>query len=69
MTVKFEYKCNNCSKDYVEQRGVTEPQFFVDCESCKQGQFIEVNQIVIADTIEVVTIPVQETPTEDTTTE
>lgn len=52
MTVKFNYKCNYCTKEYVEQRGADEPQFTVDCEVCKQGEFIEVNQTVIADTVE-----------------
>jgi len=61
MTVKFEYKCNNCDKQYAEQRGAEEPQFIVDCEVCKQGQFIEVNQTVLADSIERYTI---EQPTE-----
>lgn len=63
MTVKYEYKCNNCGKDYAEQRGATEPQFFVDCESCKQGKFVEVAQTKISDSIEVVTVTVEE-PTE-----
>lgn len=57
MTVKFEYKCNYCTKEYIEQRAAEEPQFTVDCEVCKQGQFIEVNQIVISDTIERFTVP------------
>jgi len=52
MTVKFEYKCNYCTKEYIEQRGADESQFTVDCEVCKQGEFIEVNQTVISDTIE-----------------
>lgn len=65
MTVKFEYKCNYCTKEYVEQRGADEPQFIVDCEVCKQGEFIEVNHTVLADTIERYTVELpEEEPTE-----
>jgi hypothetical protein len=52
MTVKFEYKCDKCEFDYVEQRGKDEPQIFAKCHSCREGDLIETNQIVLADHVE-----------------
>jgi uncharacterized protein (DUF983 family) len=52
MTVKFEYKCNECGFDYLEQRGKDEPQIFVKCTFCKEGDFVETNQTILSDHIE-----------------
>jgi DNA-directed RNA polymerase subunit RPC12/RpoP len=53
MTVRYEYKCNKCGKDYVEQRGAQEPQFFSDCGKSDCPGYEEVGKTVIAETIEV----------------
>jgi len=52
MTIKFEYKCSKCGFDYLEQRGKDEPQIYVKCTFCKEGDFVETNQIVLSDHIE-----------------
>jgi len=42
MTIKYEYKCNACSHDYVEQRGNDEPNiFFSTCLKCNVGTYEE----------------------------
>lgn len=35
---RYEYKCDSCGRDYVEQRTAEEPQYFVDCHC--GGKFI-----------------------------
>jgi len=52
MTVKFEYKCDKCGFDYLEQRGKDEPQIFAKCTFCKEGDFVETNQTILSDHIE-----------------
>lgn len=39
---RYEYKCADCKKDYVEQRHLDEPQFFTHCQQCR-GIFELVN--------------------------
>lgn len=49
MTIKFEYKCNNCFHDYAEQRGNDEPNpYFTTCHSCGVGTYEETAQTVLA---------------------
>lgn len=49
MTIKFEYKCNNCEHDYIEQRGNDEPNpFFSVCHNCKIGTYVETNQVILS---------------------
>ncbi len=64
MTVKFEYKCNNCGNDYVEQRAADEPLFFLNCTNCKNGEHELVASTVISETVERVAAPVVELPVE-----
>lgn len=48
MTIKFEYKCNACSHDYIEQRGQDEPNpYFSTCHSCKIGIYEETFKTVL----------------------
>jgi hypothetical protein len=61
MTVKYEYKCNVCEKQYVEQRGAEEAQFFTDCAKSDGGTYELINETVLAPNIEVVSSPVTET--------
>ena len=37
---RYEYKCDTCSRDYIEQRTEEEPQYVTDCEC--SGKFIAV---------------------------
>jgi peptide subunit release factor 1 (eRF1) len=53
MTVRYEYKCSNCGHNYVEQRGASESQFFIDCNKGDGGTYELVNEIKLADEIEV----------------
>ena len=62
MTVKYEYKCNNCSNNYVEQRAANEPLFFLNCTKCNNGEHELVTSTVISETVERVSAPVQELP-------
>ena len=49
MTIKFEYKCDKCNNDYIEQRGNDEPNaYFTTCHSCHEGTYQEVAQTVLA---------------------
>ena len=57
MTVRYEYKSACCGHEYVEQRGADEPMFFPTCNSCGNGNYEIVNQIVLADAIEVSPAP------------
>ena len=58
MTVKFEYKCNNCSNDYIEQRAADEPLFVLNCTNCKNGEHELVASTVISETVERAEAPV-----------
>jgi putative FmdB family regulatory protein len=29
---RYEYKCEACNREYIEQRSVEDPQFFTECE-------------------------------------
>lgn len=50
MTTRYEYKCNGCSHDYIEQRGDDELNpFFVNCNSCKEGTYEEVSKVVLSE--------------------
>lgn len=50
MTIKYNYKCDNCSFNYIEQRGNDEPnQFFIQCQSCYAGNYIEISSEIIAE--------------------
>jgi uncharacterized protein (DUF983 family) len=69
MTVKFEYKCNNCSNEYVEQRAADEPLFFLNCMNCKNGENELVAETVISETVERVAAPEIELPLEPEVTE
>lgn len=33
-TIKYEYKCTECSNDYIEQRNPGESQFINKCSAC-----------------------------------
>jgi hypothetical protein len=57
MTVRYEYKSACCGHEYVEQRGADEPMFFPTCNACGNDDYEIVNQIVIADDIEVSPAP------------
>lgn len=38
---RYEYKCDKCTRDYIEQRQEEEPQFFTDCDC--GGKFVLAN--------------------------
>lgn len=57
MTVKYEYKCDICSHDYMEQRGADEPQFFTTCNKGDGGNYVLVNETKIAEELEVALPP------------
>jgi hypothetical protein len=58
MTIKFEYKCNQCGNDYIEQRGIDEPNpFLTACYLCKVGSYEEIAQTVLASEPERVAAP------------
>lgn len=64
MTVRFEYKCTDCSHEYVEQRAADEPMFFPVCNACGNADYELVNQTVLSDTVERSAGPEPEAPTE-----
>lgn len=41
-SIKYEYKCIECSNDYTEQRNLNEGQFVTQCPRCN-GDFEVVN--------------------------
>lgn len=48
MTIRYEYKCDACSHEYVEQRGNDEPNaYFSTCHVCSVGTYKEVAQTVL----------------------
>lgn len=57
MTVKYNYKCSLCSHEYLEMRASDEPQFFVKCNSCKEGDYVEESVEVISETVERASAP------------
>lgn len=64
MTVKYEYKSSCCGHEYAEQRGKDEPMFFPTCNKCGQGNYDLVSETKLADEIEVVPAPVEESVSE-----
>lgn len=49
MTIKYTYKCNSCSHNYIEQRGKDEPNpFFTTCNLCLNGTYEETSVEVIS---------------------
>lgn len=44
MTIRYEYKCENCEDVYFEQRSKGELMFFPNCNFCKVGKYIEITQ-------------------------
>ena len=56
MVYRYFYKCNTCSKDYIEQRTETESQYVLTCQC--GGSFIEESSIFLEE------IPSIEAPTE-----
>jgi len=60
MTVKFNYKCNQCEATYLEQRAADESQFFITCQACNAGTYVETSSEVISENIEVVSAPTPE---------
>lgn len=64
MTVKFEYLCDACGHDYVEQRAAEESPFFTSCHVCG-NDYKEVAQTILAEEVERVAAPaVEEIPAE-----
>jgi hypothetical protein len=49
MTVRYEYKCDKCGKNYLEQRTAQEPQYFSDCATSDGGTYQLVNETVLAE--------------------
>ena len=52
MTVKYNYICNECKSEYVEQRGAEDVQIFTDCQTCESGTYNEVSSEVISNSVE-----------------
>ena len=42
MTTRYEYNCNQCGADYIEQRKDTDAQFFTSCQACSSGTYVEI---------------------------
>lgn len=68
MTIRYQYKCDACEHNYVEQRGNDEPNpYFSTCHSCGAGSYEEVSKEVLAPEPERVPAPeviLEETPAE-----
>lgn len=48
MTIRFQYKCNVCGNDYIEQRKEDEPLYFLKCQAFNcTGDNIEVSSTVL----------------------
>ena len=48
MTTRYEYKCDSCGNDYVEQRSDAElTPYFAKCAACGKGTNQEVNKVQI----------------------
>ena len=48
MTIRYQYKCNVCNNDYIEQRKENEPLFFPKCQAFNcTGENIEESFLVI----------------------
>ena len=63
MTIKFNYKCNSCAYEYVEQRGNYELNlYFTTCHSCGLGTYEETGQTVLSPEPELSPGPVVEEP-------
>jgi hypothetical protein len=49
MTIRYEYKCNTCANNYIEQRGKDEPNaFFTTCFKCEIGTYEETGHTVLS---------------------
>ena len=60
MTIKYEYQCNNCQHNYIEQRGNDEPNpYFVICNSCGNGEYQEINKTILAAEPERLSAPIE----------
>jgi len=65
MTTRYEYKCDQCDANYVEQRRDTESQFITVCDACKTGTYTEVTATYIEpDGLLVAPLVVDEVPAE-----
>lgn len=49
MTIRYEYECDSCGHDYVEQRNESDPQFFTTCNSCGVGTYKITNETEVTD--------------------
>ena len=47
MTTRYEYNCNQCGADYIEQRKDTDAQFFTSCQACSSGTYVEITSTFI----------------------
>ena len=48
MTIRYTYKCPNCSHEYVEQREDSEVTAYITtCNDCGTGEYLEVSQETI----------------------
>ena len=52
---KYEYSCENCSYEYIEQRKESEPQYVSTCPSCL-GKFKLLNTVFIENETEQIII-------------
>lgn len=62
-TIKYEYKCNDCNNDYIEQRNTGETQFVNTCPVCG-GTFNLINTTESTYEIEIPDVIIEEEPTE-----
>jgi len=49
MAVRYEYKCDLCGHEYLEQREATQSQFFIKCNRGDGGNYELVNEIKLED--------------------
>ena len=48
MTTRYEYKCDVCGHNYIEQRGDNELDiFFIKCLACATGDYQETAQVFL----------------------
>jgi predicted SprT family Zn-dependent metalloprotease len=60
MATRYEYKCNKCGHDYVEQRRDDELNpFFANCVVCSEGINEEINKVFIEPDVEIVPVIVE----------
>lgn len=49
MATRYEYKCDACGHDYVEQRNESDSQFFTTCNDCGSEKYKLTNETEITD--------------------